>query len=176
MVSQQHKLPVTQVTDNALALMAIGKYLHVVSSGTNAVSAEVSWQAQTGLVARAVDDKQERWFAPEPSEGPLTIKNSGPGILYYSWTSSGISAQGEAPEADDNIHLGDCVVTELPANLPERSPIQVWLNFETNGRVSVVALEMTGGHLAHAEIERRAGLKEADIAREQKFVAGLRIG
>ena len=83
--------------------------------------------------------------------------------------------EGEAPEAEANILLGECRVTDLPKNLPERSPIQVRLSYGSNGRVSIMALDMTGGGLAHVEIERKSGLSNEDIERERSFVDSLRI-
>ncbi len=83
--------------------------------------------------------------------------------------------EGEAPEPDANILLGECVVTDLPANLPAKSPVQVRLSCEPNGRVQVMALDMTSGNYAHAEIKRNAGLTDADIRREAAFVDSLHI-
>lgn len=83
--------------------------------------------------------------------------------------------EGEAPEPDANIQLGECVVTDLPPGLPAKSPVQVRLSCEPNGRVHVMALDMTGGTFAHAEIERNAGLTDGDIEREAKFLDTLEI-
>jgi len=83
--------------------------------------------------------------------------------------------EGEAPEPDANIQLGECVVTDLPPGLPAKSPVQVRLSCETNGRVQVMALDMTGGKFAHAEIERNAGLTERDVQREMRFLNSLQI-
>ncbi len=83
--------------------------------------------------------------------------------------------EGEAPEPEANIELGECVVHDLPPNLPARSPIQVRLCYGTNGRVNVTALDMTGGRYAQAEIERKSNMTEADIQRESEFVRTLTI-
>ncbi len=84
--------------------------------------------------------------------------------------------EGEArDDADANIQLGECEVTNLPAGLPAKAPVQVRLSYETNGRVRVMALDMTGGNLAHAEIQRQSGLTEEDIRREAEFVNSLNI-
>jgi len=83
--------------------------------------------------------------------------------------------EGEAPDPAANFQLGECVVTDLPPNLPARAPIQVRLSYESNGRVRVMALDMTGGRYAHAEIERTAGLTEADIRREIALLDSLNI-
>lgn len=83
--------------------------------------------------------------------------------------------EGEAPEPDANIVLGECQVTNLPKGLPKGAPVQVRLSCEPNGRVQVMALEMTAGTFAHAEIKRNAGLSEAEVRREAQFVNSLHI-
>lgn len=83
--------------------------------------------------------------------------------------------EGESPEAADNIQIGECLVSKLPRDLPRHAPIQVRLSYGDNGRISVMALDMTGGRFAHAEIEREYGLTEADIQRETEFVQNLKI-
>jgi molecular chaperone DnaK len=83
--------------------------------------------------------------------------------------------EGEAPEPDANIQLGECLVTGLPPDLPAKSPVQVRLSCETNGRVHVMAMDMTSGNFAHAEIKRNAGLTDADIRREAALLASLQI-
>lgn len=83
--------------------------------------------------------------------------------------------EGEAPDPKANMLLGELHVTDLPPNLPRRSPVQVRLSYGTNGRVNVMALDMTGGTFAHAEIERKAGLTNDDIQREKQFVDSLKI-
>jgi molecular chaperone DnaK len=83
--------------------------------------------------------------------------------------------EGEAPDAEGNIEIGKCVVSNLPPNLPARSPVQVRLSYATDCRVHVMALDMTGGKFARAEIVRKSGLTEDDIAREAEFVRSLNI-
>ncbi len=83
--------------------------------------------------------------------------------------------EGESESPDDNIPIGECVVTGLPPNLPIRSPVQVRLSYGANGRISVMALDMTGGRFAQAEIKREYGLTDDDIRREADFVQKLTI-
>ena len=82
--------------------------------------------------------------------------------------------EGEADAADDNIRIGECIVSDLQ-ELPVHSPIQVRLNYDENGRIHVLALDMTSGKTAHTEIKREHGLTEADIRREKAFVDSLEI-
>jgi molecular chaperone DnaK len=83
--------------------------------------------------------------------------------------------QGEAQQADDCISIGECWVEGLPPNLPKRAPIQVRCGCASNGLIDVMALDMTSGKMARAEIHRSSGLTEEDITREAEWVRGLRI-
>lgn len=83
--------------------------------------------------------------------------------------------QGEAHQADACIHIGECWIEGLPANLPKSSPVQVRCGCGSNGLIDVMALDMTSGKMARAEIHRSSGLAEEDLAKEMEWVHGLRI-
>jgi len=83
--------------------------------------------------------------------------------------------EGESPDPDHCIEIGDCRITGLPEDLPRGAPIQVRLAYEPNGLVNVMALDMTNGKFVQSVIERHNGLTEADIAREAEIVRNLEI-
>jgi molecular chaperone DnaK len=83
--------------------------------------------------------------------------------------------QGEAPQADACISIGECWVEGLAPNLPRHSPIQVRCGVAANGLIDVMALDMTSGKMAHTEIHRASGLSEDELAREAEWVRGLKI-
>jgi molecular chaperone DnaK len=83
--------------------------------------------------------------------------------------------QGEAPQADHCISIGECWIEGLPANLPKGSPVQVRCGVGTNGLIDVLALDMTSGKMARTEIHRAIGLSEEEIAREADWVRSLQI-
>jgi molecular chaperone DnaK len=83
--------------------------------------------------------------------------------------------EGEAPNPEHNVEIGDCRVSGLPDDLPRGAPIQVRLAYEPNGLVNVMALDMTNGKFVQSVIDRHNGLTEADIARETEFVKNLDI-
>jgi len=83
--------------------------------------------------------------------------------------------QGEASQADACIPVGECWIEELPPGLPKGAPVQVRCAVAANGMIDVMALDMTSGRMARAEIHRTSGLSEAEIAREAAWVRGLRI-
>src|SRR5262249_48665394 len=83
--------------------------------------------------------------------------------------------QGEAHQVDACISIGECWIEDLPANLPKHSPIQVRCGCGHNGLIDVMALDMTSGKMARAEIHRASGLTEEEIARETAYVRDLKI-
>ena len=83
--------------------------------------------------------------------------------------------QGEAHQADACISIGECWIEGLPPNLPRLSPIQVRCGVGSNGLIDVMALDMTSGKMARAELHRSSGLSEDEIAREAEWVRSLKI-
>src|SRR5207244_9327311 len=83
--------------------------------------------------------------------------------------------QGEAQQAEACIPVGECWIDGLPADLPRGSPVQVRCGVAANGRIEVMALDMTSGRVAKAEIHRPGGLTEDEIAKEAAWLQALRI-
>jgi molecular chaperone DnaK len=83
--------------------------------------------------------------------------------------------QGEAPQADVCISIGECWIEGLPPNLPKRSPVQVRCGVGSNGLIDVMALDMTSGKMARTEIHRSSGLSDEEVAREAEWVRSLKI-
>ena len=71
--------------------------------------------------------------------------------------------EGDAPDPAACSLIGNCSITQLPANLPKGSPVEVTYSYGTDGRVRVRARDKTGGREAAIEIERRGGLNEQQI-------------
>jgi molecular chaperone DnaK len=83
--------------------------------------------------------------------------------------------QGETHHADACISIGECWIEDLPPGLPKFSPVQVRCGCGSNGLIDVMALDMTSGRMARAEIHRTGGLTDEEIEREAAWVKGLRI-
>jgi molecular chaperone DnaK len=83
--------------------------------------------------------------------------------------------QGEASQADACISIGECWIEGLPAKLPKSSPVQVRCGVGSNGLVDVMALDMTSGKMARAEIHRSIGLSDDELAKEAEWVRGLQV-
>ncbi|MBY0522162.1 MAG: Hsp70 family protein [Gemmataceae bacterium] len=83
--------------------------------------------------------------------------------------------QGEAHQVDACISIGEVWIEDLPANLPKLSPIQVRCGCGSDGLVDVMALDMTSGKMARAEIHRASGLSDTDVAKEAEWVRQLKI-
>jgi molecular chaperone DnaK len=83
--------------------------------------------------------------------------------------------QGEAHQADACISIGECWIDDLPADLPRLSPVQVRCGCASNGLIDVMAVDMTSGKTARAEIHRTSGLSEDEIKREAEWLRKLQI-
>jgi molecular chaperone DnaK len=71
--------------------------------------------------------------------------------------------EGDAPDPDACSLIGNCSITELPANLPKGSPVEVTYRFDSDGRVRVRARDKTGGREAAIDIQRRGGLNDTQV-------------
>lgn len=71
--------------------------------------------------------------------------------------------EGDAPDPAACSLVGTCSITQLPADLPKGSPIEVLYAFDSSGRVRVKALDKTGGKEAAIEITRKGSLSEQQI-------------
>jgi molecular chaperone DnaK len=83
--------------------------------------------------------------------------------------------QGEAHQADACISIGECWIEDLPPNLPKHSPIQVRCGCGSDSLIDVMALDMTSGKMARAEIHRSSGLSEDEIEREAGWVRNMKV-
>ena len=83
--------------------------------------------------------------------------------------------QGEATQAASCIPVGECWIEGLGGDLPKGSPVQVRCGLEANGRIGVMALDMTTGRMATATIHRPGGLTDEEIAQEAAWVRSLRV-
>lgn len=71
--------------------------------------------------------------------------------------------EGESPRPDACTQIGQCVVKDLPANLPARSPVEVTFAYAANGRLSVrVRVSGTSKEVTQ-EIVRRNGLARKEL-------------
>ena len=69
--------------------------------------------------------------------------------------------EGESPQPEHCISLGECVVRDLPPGLPKGTPIEVDYQYATNGRLTVAARVPSVRLSAHVQIERK-GLAELE--------------
>ena len=83
--------------------------------------------------------------------------------------------EGDAPEPEACYEIGQCLITDLPPNLPDRSPVEVTYSFDSNGRIQVHACDLTGGREAHTEIVRASGLKPLEVDKLSGVVADLSL-
>lgn len=71
--------------------------------------------------------------------------------------------EGDAPDPAACTYIGQCRITNLPTNLPKGAPVEVTYSFGTDGRVRVLARDLTGGREANVELDRQGGLSEQQV-------------
>ena len=70
-------------------------------------------------------------------------------------------------------HIGKCVVTDLPPDLPARTPVKVAFNYSANGRLTVGASLPGAGRHANTTIQRSSGLADGMLDQwKQRIEAG----
>ncbi|MCP4783716.1 MAG: Hsp70 family protein [Fuerstiella sp.] len=68
-----------------------------------------------------------------------------------------IVESGAGPGKPHTI-LGDCLITDLPSNLPEGSEVEVMISYDAQARVHVSARELKSGRSAETEIIRQENM------------------
>jgi molecular chaperone DnaK len=177
--------------DNSLAVsevVARGAAIHAgilaarggdVAPGTAANLAdviEISVNAHSlGIEVRKDADRANDVLIPKNTQLPSAASR-----VYYTLSDNQQRVrvrvlQGEATQADACIPVGECWIEGLPPVLPKGSPVQVRCAVAANGLIDVMALDMTTGRMARAEIHRTSGLTDEEVDREADWVRGLRI-
>ncbi|MEJ7594818.1 MAG: Hsp70 family protein [Planctomycetaceae bacterium] len=71
--------------------------------------------------------------------------------------------EGGDDEGRHSTLIGNCVVRDLPADLPAATPVDVFFNYGDDGRLHVTAALPTVGTKAEMTIERESGLSAEDL-------------
>ncbi len=90
--------------ENAMALMALGKYARYQHGHAARVTATISWN--DGAETHALVGTNIWAFTPRFSLAPMvTLSNAGPGTLYCTWESSGVPRAGVVPDVDRQLRI-----------------------------------------------------------------------
>jgi len=71
--------------------------------------------------------------------------------------------EGDAIDPSACEMIGDFRVFNLPTSLPKGSPIEITYAYDSSGRISATAKELTGNNEASAEIVRDSGMDETQV-------------
>ena len=81
--------------------------------------------------------------------------------------------EGESRMADQCTPIGKCTVSNLPPNLPAKSPIDVQFHYRADGRLKVrVGLPGTNTNL-ETEFTRELGLSREHLDGWRRYISGL---
>ena len=88
--------------DNALVLLALGKYARLVP----AAQPFAATLALPGGLTRVVNEKQAvHWSNGTNQTGAVTLRNDGPGLLFYASRAEGVPLDGAQPEEDAGLKV-----------------------------------------------------------------------
>ena len=81
--------------------------------------------------------------------------------------------EGESRDPGACTQIGECVIRELPAGLPQGAPVEVTFRYDRSGRIHVKAVELTQQTSAEAEIERDSAFEPAELEQLTRSVSKL---
>ncbi|OWK35870.1 Hsp70 family protein [Fimbriiglobus ruber] len=137
---------------------------------------EISVNAHSlGVEIRTGDERVNNKLVPKNTQLPAAVSRVYFTAKDYQSKVRVRVLQGEAHQAVACIPVGECWIDGLPPDLPKGAPVQVRCGVAANGLIEVMALDMTSGRMARAEIHRSGGLSVEDIAKEAEWVKQLQI-
>ena len=74
-----------------------------------------------------------------------------------------VVVEGESPRPEACIALGECIVRDLPAGLPQNTAVEVEYAYGADGRISVSARVPSIRYSQRVEIQRNAGRDLSDL-------------
>jgi molecular chaperone DnaK (HSP70) len=78
--------------------------------------------------------------------------------------------EGESTRPEQCIALGECIIRELPSNLPAKTKVQVEYRYDESGRISIRARIPEARQSAEVEIDRgQSNLQDLDTWRRRLF-------
>jgi len=83
--------------------------------------------------------------------------------------------QGEVPDVNACTIIGDFQITNLPANLPKGSPVELTYSYDAQGRIRAEARELTGNRKAAAEIVRDGGVNDSGLDAFEKLASEYQV-
>ena len=118
--------------DNALALMALGKYCKRLGPG-KPVTGIVAWDSNRRDFTNVPTIRLDLNCSPRTND-ILQIRNTGKTPMYYAWSSEGIPAKGTAKEEDVGLRVRRTFL--------DQSGQEIDLNEIRQGRLIVVRIEL----------------------------------
>ncbi len=131
--------------DNAMALMAMGKYCRMAAGKRRPIDATVAWAEGHGTKT-VKEVKRARIDLAGEAAGRASIRNNGDGTVYYYLKTSGIPLEDTAPEADKGIvvrrsfYNSDGLVLD-PSQIKQGDLIVIAVELESGDTVDNIVVE-----------------------------------
>ena len=124
-------------------------------------------ERQTGRLRRSL-------MIPANTPLPATVQKTFPLSTDGQRSVKAAVIEGGDDSGNNSTAIGRCVIHDLPAGLPAKTPVAVTFHYEVNGRLTVRAELPTIGRDAELTIERASGLTENEIDYwQQRIDAGF---
>ncbi|HEY3966687.1 MAG TPA: Hsp70 family protein [Planctomycetaceae bacterium] len=150
------------ITDSAL-----GMWIGFESVDVNSHSLGIAVRTPQGYANSILIPKN----TPLPAERSRTYHTSSPNQRQVRVRI----LEGEAHEADACVQIGEFVLAGLPADLPERTPIEVVCRYSSDGRISVQGRDPATGLLAETSLVSQGRLEDAELREEARKIGVLEI-
>ena len=79
--------------------------------------------------------------------------------------------EGESSNPSECVQLGECIIDELPPNLPAQTPIEIRFSYEENGRLVVQVKIQDKVH--HKELMRENSISREELDKWRKHVSNV---
>ena len=119
--------------------------------------------------------KRNHIMIPRNSQLPVEVKQR---FVTTEQNPGGIRVrllEGEAPESDACVVVGDCRITNLPPELPAGSPVEVTYTYDDRRRIHVTARELTGENEATVQIVWESGSPPNALNQFQTLAKGYTV-
>ncbi|MBI3864147.1 MAG: Hsp70 family protein [Planctomycetia bacterium] len=146
---------------------ALGLWIGFESIDVNSHSLGIAVRTPQGYANSILIPKN----TPLPAERSRTYHTSSPNQRQVRVRV----LEGEAHEADACVQIGEFVLAGLPANLPERTPIEIVCRYGADGRISVEGRDPATGLLAETSLVSQGRLDDAELREEARKIGTMEI-
>ena len=123
-------------------------------------------------IDRATNRRRNGILIPRNTRLPVTAKRTFKTQKANQHSILVQIVEGESPSADDCNPIGRCAVSGLPPSLPAHSPVDVYFQYEPNGRLKVRVTVPGTDRQVETEINRENCMPKEHLDGWRKYISG----